>query len=392
MEPDKNGAENLPAPYTTEFAVILNENARRVTRRVVRTARDLGPRISLYTSRTKEEAYQIFKELMDQGVRRIISGGGDGTFFHLVSLARRYVREKTEKLQEMGRQARDELSRITLPEFGILKLGTGNSFAPLLGLKKGLKPVRQLARGEDFDTQRVHVLEAEEQCFTFCGLGWDAQILNDYNWLKKRSQKSRIFARYMQSLMGYLTAITFRTIPRVVFARKKTHVTIRNLAGPVYRVHRDGSLKRLACGTGGVIYDGPCNVTGVATTPYYGYELKAFPYAMDKPGFMHVRIVKASVLELVSHAWPIWHGTYKSRNFIEFLAEKVHFSFSEDVPLQLGGDAEGYRKEIVVGVADFTVDLLDFGRPLGDRHAPHGALPPGDEAPRNSSESTPHAS
>ena len=173
-------------PAGKEFAVILNENAKRVTRRLLTAAQEFGPRIALYSSRTKEEAYQILRELMDKGVRRIISGGGDGTFVTLVSQAKRLLEEQNQRLQMMGRSARQELARISLPEFGILKLGTGNSFAPLLGIQKGLAPVRMLARGENFETRNVRLIEAEDQCFTFCGLGWDARILNDYVWLKKR--------------------------------------------------------------------------------------------------------------------------------------------------------------------------------------------------------------
>ena len=350
-------------PEEKEFAVILNENARRVTGKIKNTAQDIAPRIALYTSKTKEEAYQILKDLMDRGVQRIISGGGDGTFFHLVSLAKRYMEEQNGKLQKVGRYAREEISRLSLPEFGILKLGTGNSFAPLLGIKKGLQPVRMLAEGKDFDTKQIHLLETEQQCFTFCGMGLDAQILNDYMWLKKHVRR-KAFSWYVQSLFGYFTAIAFRTIPKVLLSRKKTNVTLRNLGDRLYRVRPDGCLENLNCPNGEIFYHGPCSIAGVATTPYYGYGLKAFPYALANPGLMHVRIIKAGVTELVANAWPIWNGTYQSPRFLEFLAEKVHFSFSDDMPLQLGGDAEGYRKEISIQVSDLTVNLLDFNRPL----------------------------
>ena len=102
---------------------------------------------------------------------------------------------------------------------------------------------------------------------------------------------------------------------------------------------------------------------GAATTPYYGYGLKAFPDAMTMPGFMQVRVVKAGVTELLSHVPSIWQGTYKSPNFIDFLVQKVHFTFSETMPLQIGGDAEGYRKEIALEVSETTVDFLDFSSP-----------------------------
>jgi len=351
-------------PATKEFAVILNENARRVTRRLLTAAQEFGPRIALYSSRTKEEAYQILRELMDKGVRRIISGGGDGTFVTLVSQAKRLLEEQNQRLQMVGRSARQELSRISLPEFGILKLGTGNSFAPLLGIQKGLAPIRMLARGENFATREVRLLEAEDQCFTFCGLGWDARILNDYMWLKKHVN-SRFVSRLVQSLLGYLAAMTLRTIPSVLLTRRKVRTTVRNLGDRVFRILPGNRFLRLRCRQGDVFYQGPCNAIGVATTPYYGYGLKAFPYAMEKPGLMHLRIVTAGVAELITHAWPIWNGSYRSPNFLEFLVDNVHMSFSRQMPYQRGGDAEGYRRELSVRMSDLTVDLLDFRRLLG---------------------------
>jgi len=356
---DRSGS----GPADKEFAVILNENARRVTRRVIQSAQETLPRIALYSSRTKEEAYQILQGLMDRGVRRIISGGGDGTFFHLLNQARRYLEEQNARLQKVGRQARQELSRLSLPEFGILKLGTGNSFAPLLGLTKGLTPVQMLAAGRDFGTKRIHLLEAEHRWFTFCGLGWDARILNDYVWLKHRL-RARGLDRFVQSLPGYIAAIVLRTIPEVLLSRRQVQATVRNQGSRLFRILPDGRVRQLNCAAGEVFYEGPCNVTGVATTPYYGYGLHAFPHAMKSPGLMHLRIIKAGVSELVGHAWPIWQGRYQSPNFLEFLAEKVHFSFSRAMPFQLGGDAEGYRHELCVQVSGLTVNLLDFRRPL----------------------------
>jgi diacylglycerol kinase family enzyme len=348
---------------TKEFVVILNENAKKVSRRVRQSAQEIVPRIALYTSRTKEEVYPVVKDALDRGYRRIISGGGDGTFSHLLSEAKRYLEEKNAQLHRMGRQARDGLSRLSLPEFGILKLGTGNSLAPILGVRGGLDPVRMLAEGGDFATRQFNIIEAEDRCFTFSGLGWDAQILNDYVWLKQ-SVRNPFLSRLVQTLPGYFAAIFLRSIPTVLAAREPVRGVLRSLGSRVYRMAEDGSFQSLDCRPGSVFYDGPVHIVGVATTPYYGYRLKAFPYAMVMPGLMHVRIVRAGVAELLSHAVPIWQGTYRSPNFIEFLAENVDFSFSREVPLQIGGDAEGYRKQIRYRVSDLTVDLLDFGRPL----------------------------
>ncbi len=345
-----------------EFAIILNQNAHRVTRSVLRSARRAAPRIAFYTSRTKEEGHQIIREVLDRGYRRIICGGGDGTLVHILSAAKQYLEEKNERLHEAGRQAGARASHPSLPELGVLKLGTGNSLAPVLGSKGGLRPVWRLARGEEFHTQRIHLIESENRCFTFCGLGWDAQILNDYAWLTEKC-RPRILSRLLQNLAGYLAAITFRTIPKVFLTRRRSVATARSLGPTVYRIGPRGTLKTICCKPGDIFYQGPCHAIGAATTPYYGYGLKAFPDAMKIPGFMQIRVVRAGVAELLSHVPSIWQGTYKSPNFIDFLVEKAHFTFSETMPLHIGGDAEGYRRELVLKVSETAVDFLDFGSP-----------------------------
>ncbi len=343
-------------PTAKEYAVILNQNARRVTERLKRSAETMIPRISLYTTRTKDEAYQYVREIIDNGYRRIISGGGDGTLFHLISAAKRYIEEKNAQIKK-------GLSSYSLPQFGVLRLGTGNSLASLLGTRRGLWPLRDLANGEEFGTCSVNLIEAEHRCFTFSGLGWDAAVLNDYLWLKQQLHLP-IVSRFLHSIAGYLVAIFFKTIPSVVARRKTIDVRITNEGDSAYYVRSRGSDTYFEKSSDTVLYEGPCTVTGVGTTPFYGYGLKAFPFAMKLPGFMHLRIVKAGVVELLSHARAIWTGTYRSPNFIDVLAQKVHLSFSEEVPLQIGGDAEGLRREITYTVSNICVELIDFRKPL----------------------------
>jgi diacylglycerol kinase family enzyme len=355
-----------------EFAIILNRNARRVTRGVLRSARRAAPRIALYTTRTKEEGCQIIRELIDRGYRRIICGGGDGTLVHVLSAAKKHLEEKNARLHGMGRHGGEDLAGLSLPELGVLKLGTGNSLAPVVGSKRGLKPVRQLAQGKEFQTQRIHLIESEDRCFTFCGLGLDAQILNDYVWLKERCRPP-VLAWMFQSLAGYLAAILFRSLPKALWTPRRTVVKVRTLGSAVYRIGPDGNPRAVRCAPGDVLYQGFCHAIGAATTPYYGYGLKAFPDAMRMPGFMQVRVVKAGVAELLSNLPSIWQGTYKSPNVIDFLAEKVHLTFSQAMPLQIGGDAEGYRRELALEVSETAADFLDFRNPATGARPPAAA-------------------
>jgi hypothetical protein len=215
----------------------------------------------------------------------------------------------------------------------------------------------------DFETRRIHLIEAEDRCFTFSGLGWDAQILNDYVWLKERV-RSPLLSAWGRSMAGYVAAILLRTIPTVIFRQRPVETAARTLGNRLYRIREDGSIQFVDTAAGKAFYEGPCNLVCVGTTPYYGYRIKAFPYAMALPGLMHVRIVKAPVAEILAHVPAVWQGKYRSPNILDFLAEAVDLSFSDALPLQIGGDAEGYRSEIAYQVSPFTVDVLDFSRPV----------------------------
>jgi hypothetical protein len=40
----------------------------------------------------------------------------------------------------------------------------------------------------------------------------------------------------------------------------------------------------------------------------------------------------------------------------------VAIRFDREMPLQVGGDAEGYRREVVLGMCEQPLELLDFAR------------------------------
>ena len=44
----------------------------------------------------------------------------------------------------------------------------------------------------------------------------------------------------------------------------------------------------------------------------------------------------------------------------DFHCDKVLIRFDREMPLQVGGDAEGYRSEVVFEMAERPLDLLDF--------------------------------
>src|ERR1700748_518031 len=110
-------------PRTGRTAVVVNGNAKSVTAEVIETLDQILDSGDLFVSRRVEESEAIARTLVDRGYGTILTGGGDGTFTTIVTAV---VAEAHRRNSE-------------LPRFGLLRLGTGNSLAWVLGasLAKG---------------------------------------------------------------------------------------------------------------------------------------------------------------------------------------------------------------------------------------------------------------
>src|SRR6187200_34871 len=102
------------------IAVVVNGNAKSVTAEVIETLDQILDSGDLFVSRRVEESEAIARTLVDRGYETILTGGGDGTFTVVV----------TAVVNEARRRG------ATLPRFGLLRLGTGNSLAWVLGASK----------------------------------------------------------------------------------------------------------------------------------------------------------------------------------------------------------------------------------------------------------------
>ena len=113
---------------------------------------------------------------------------------------------------------------------------------------------------------------------------------------------------------------------------------------------------------GELLYAGPCMMAAASTVPYYGLGLRAFPFAEQAPGMMQVRVATSiPVSTLLMNVPSIWAGRFAHRGLLDFHADRVAMRFERPMPLQIGGDAEGWRDELTFGMAPRPVDLVDFG-------------------------------
>jgi diacylglycerol kinase family enzyme len=324
------------------YAVVLNGNAGRVTPRLVAALRRVLPSERVILTRSQEHAREVLEGLVAAGVKTVFAGGGDGTIVDVIN-----------NLVALRRPDQP------LPAVGVLRLGTGNALAHWLGSATPAKDLGRWAAGQLHKLVPVRMVEAEGTLFPFAGLGHDAAVLNDYNWLKKKV-KGTFWEALVKGIPGYILAGYLKTIPNYLL-RRKPRVTVVNLGRPAQRIDVDGHPRGAPIPAGKVIYQGGCTLLGTATTPLYGYGMKMFPHATKEPGRFQLRILDMSALQAGIHFLDCWRGRLTHPGCFDYIADRVRVSFDDPMPYQLGGEASGYRKEITFAVNELPIELVSQG-------------------------------
>lgn len=330
-------------------AVVVNGRAKNVTAEVISTLDRILEGSDLFVSRRIEDAREIAQTLVVRQYDTVLTGGGDGTFTVMV----------TEVVREARR--RD----LPLPRFGLLKLGTGNALAWVVGARdlKGGEvdaDIRRLC--EEAGSRPVRLIEVEGIITPFCGLGADAHVLADYGWVKQHLGATPL-KRLSTGPSGYAIAGLTRTLPSLLFA-PMTRCRVINAGGEAYRVGPHGSVVGRPVPPGQLLYEGPMRLCALSTIPYYGYGFRMFPYAEDRPDRMQLRLSTIKPHEFIYHLKEIWRGEYQNpRCLFDFLVDRVHLEFEPPAPFQVGGDARGERAELEVGLSSTPIELVDFYAP-----------------------------
>ena len=330
-------------------AVLLNANARQVTDRVRRTLASLVPADDLYFSRSPDDAARIAEAVVARRYGTVFTGGGDGTFVSWVNA----ILDRAER------------RRAPAPRFGLLPLGTGNAVAEVVGTRPDaqLRHLRAFLAGEAPATRRLDLLVCQGRRTPFAGMGLDAAVLNDYNWLKGKL-KGGALGSLGTGIPGYGLAIALRSAPRFLLERRPTYCEIVNTGRAAWRLDARGNPVGQPIAPGELLHAGPCLMAAASTVPFYGFGVKAFPFAASRAGMMQVRVAGSIPLAtLLANVGRIWSGQFSHPGLLDFHAERIHVSFERPMPLQLGGDAEGWRDEIGLGMAR-PVELVDF-QPAG---------------------------
>lgn len=327
-------------------AVLLNGNAKQVTPRVRNALASVVPTENLFFSRCPEEAGQIAEHVVERGYHTVFTGGGDGTFISWVN-----------RILEIA-----ERRPAPAPRFGVLALGTGNAVAEMMGSdpRRHARDLARYLRGEVETVRRLPLLACGGRRTPFAGVGLDAAILNDYNWLKEHLADTPL-ASLGLGVTGYSLAVALRSAPRYLTERRPSYCEVLNTGSLAWRLDLHGRRIGRPVKHGELLYAGPCVLAAASTVPYYGLRLRAFPFAEQSPGMFQLRLAsKVPVADVLLHLPQIFNGRYANEGLLDFSAEKVHLTFERPVPLQIGGDAEGWLDQLSFAMAPGTVEVVDF--------------------------------
>jgi len=331
---------------TEHTAVLLNANAKQVSPRVHQALSGLVPAGSLFLSRSPGDAPRIADTVMSRGFSTVFTGGGDGTFMSWVN----HILDRAETRHAPA------------PQFGILALGTGNAVAGMVGAGRAEEDLRRFLRGGVPSARRLDLVMVEGHRTPFASVGLDAAVLNDYRWLRDRlGGRAR---RIATGLRGYGLAIALRSAPRQLFQRSPVYAEVVNVGGPAWRLDPAGARVGRPVETGEMLYAGPLMLAAGSTVPYYGFGLRAFPFAGRRAGHMHFRVfTRIPVTSLVANVGPIFRGDFRHPGLLDFEVQEVEITADRPVPFQSGGDAGGDRDRVRMGMAPRSVALLDYTAP-----------------------------
>ena len=342
---DENGAAQTAE--TRRFAVLLNDNAKKVTEEVREELAALVAPDDLFFSKSIEDANRITETLVRRRYPVVFTGGGDGTVVDFI-----------DRITRVG----EALPDFPIPNIGILRLGTGNALAEMVSSGSFESDIKAYIANGFRDLRKLALIEAEGRRFPFAGLGWDAEILNDYSNLRTTHGERPVIGKAVQNVAGYFGAFFLKTFPRILgrtVRRKKLHVTVTNLGERATRIGA-GGVVRTVYGPGEVLYEGPVGIAMVGTAPFYGFGLKVLPYAGVTPNAMHLRLASFPVTTAVGNLPALWRGAFEHDELRDYFATHVLLQFNEDMPFQIGGDAEGWRREAEFELSKASVQLVRF--------------------------------
>ncbi|MGF1509626.1 MAG: diacylglycerol/lipid kinase family protein [Myxococcota bacterium] len=331
----------VAGPRSRPMAILLNANAKRVTPTFIESMQRRFPKEDVFVTQDLKQAFEICQTVLDRGYEILAVGGGDGTATHA-----------------MNHLLRAQRGAETLPKLAILRLGTGNALGCLTGAGEVREDLFHWNEGGEA-TERLSLIRDDDGfLFPFASVGYDARVLNDYEELLGRAKQP--LARFvMRSAGGYGVAALMRTIPTELSARPVRFKV--KAVGPSSFLDPETDEEQ-PLESDAVLFEGIARAVSLGTTPFYGYGLRALPFALRRRDRFQVRVTTAPPARLLRQFGALWRGTLRSPEIRDFLVEGVHIETDQPQPVQMAGEAAGYRTCFGANLSDQAFELLRGSR------------------------------
>jgi diacylglycerol kinase family enzyme len=288
------------------------------------------------------QADRTVSKILDRGYEVVFTGGGDGTVVYLINAVEQAIRD--------GKVTREEA-----PIIGVLRMGTGNALATAVGANEITKDLNALRSGASLLVQPFEMVSDSDSLFPFAGFGWDARILNDYDWFKGRVKNTAV-ENYTTGLLGYVASIGVRTIPQSI-AEDRPYIEVVNRGEEAYEVDQRGRILE-TYKKGETLYSGTTRISAISTSPYWGYNIRMFPAADRKEGYASLRIFDGTITEILTHLPSFWRGYINESSMSDFLVSNVHIDLEHNgAAYQIAGDPEGHVDAIDWHVSPHAIPL-----------------------------------
>ena len=330
-------------------AVVVNGNAKRVNDDLVEMLDQIVQSGDLFVSRSLEEGREIARTIVRRGYPTVLTGGGDGTFVQMVT----WIAEEAEQ------EGHD------MPRFGFLRLGTGNALAWVVGAQnprhRGV--VADLARlRKEGGSRSLRLLDVEGKLTPFAGQGADAVAIKHFTATKEVMQRMPLLRRFATGGLSHFWGIVGRAMPEYL-VRPPAKVRVVNEGEDAVRLGVDGEPVGKPVRAGEVLYEGPARMVSMSTIPYYGFGARIFPFADERDDRFNLRVACIGPVDVVVNIRSIWRGSYRSDRVHDFLVDKISIHHDSPVPLQIGGDFAGDRRDVVVSLARRAIRVVDYYSP-----------------------------
>lgn len=332
-----------------KIAIVVNKMARAVDDNVPNRIRDAITTEKLYVCSSLAQLKETAKKVVEKQFDVVLLGGGDGTFSRWVT-------------EIMNLQPKK------IPAFGVLRLGTGNGMAEALGASsvifspfgtKGIAEELSMAKNPEARIEKT-MLKIGGRYAPFAGMGLDAFILNDYDFIRSILDKVPLLPKKNRGAFDYALAVT-----AISFWRYATNplpqVAIRNGAGKAYRIDFNGLPIGPAKPPGEILYRGHVSIVSASTIPYYGWGVRVFPQA-DKSIMsecFQLRISAMDVFETLFQLPALFLGKMAHEKLWDFACQEVTIEvlntpenkkYARGLPLQISGDPAGRHKKVKIEI------------------------------------------